>query len=184
VRIAAATIAARGAEFTRDELHGRDTVQLGDGTLAIDARNRAPVTVVIGDNSFAIANGRAEVVASGSSVVAVVVSAGAVEQTSGAAHATIAAGATWAPPPGPKTSLAAFRAGWQALHDGRNADALRAFELATDPVVVEDASFWSAVALDRAGSTSAARSRYEAFLTRFPDSTRAEAARAALARLR
>jgi hypothetical protein len=184
MRQAAATLTARGAEFSRDELAGRDTVQLRDGTLAIDARNRAPITVVIGDTAFAIAGGRAEVVASGGIVVSASALAGSIERTAGDVRETIAAGSSWSPAPSPRTSLAAFRAGWQALHDGRNIDALRAFQLATDPVVAEDATFWAAVALDRAGSTDEARARYELFLAHFPESTRAEAARAALARLR
>jgi hypothetical protein len=158
-------------------------VALRDGALTIDARNRAPVSVVVGDATFAVANGRVKIVASGSVIVSAHVFSGSVERIDAAVHATIEAGEAWTPPPGPKTSLAAFRAGWQALREGRNSDARSAFVLATDPVVVEDATFWAAVAAERAGDDDAA-ARYDAFAVQFPDSAHVDAARAAAARLR
>jgi TolA-binding protein len=77
-------------------------------------------------------------------------------------------------------SLATFRTGWEALHEGRNTDAIAAFDRATDPVVAEDAAFWAAVATERAGDAEAAARRYRAFLDRFPQSPHADTARSAL----
>ncbi len=80
-------------------------------------------------------------------------------------------------------SLAAFRTGWEALRADRYADAIAAFDTATDPVVAEDAAFWAAIAAERAHDDAAAARRLRGFLARFPNSPRADAARAALARI-
>jgi hypothetical protein len=81
-------------------------------------------------------------------------------------------------------SAAIFRTGWRALRGGRFADAIAAFDRATDPVVAEDAVYWAAVAAERGGDAAEARRRFARFLTRFPRSPRAAAVRAELARPR
>ena len=78
-----------------------------------------------------------------------------------------------------QTPVAAFRAGWEALRAARYADAIAAFDRATDPAVAEDASFWAAIAAQRAGQADDARKRLDLFLATFPDSPRAEDARRA-----
>jgi hypothetical protein len=178
-----ASIAATEADFDRARVHGRDTIELHDGTLVVDARDRAPVSIVVDGTTFAIANSRAKIVVVGGVIVTAHAFAGAVEMTGPTTRATIAAGDVWTPPPGPATSLAAFRAGWEALRAGRNADAITAFDLATDPVVAEDALFWAAVAATRANDRDDATRRLQIFLDRFPDSARAEDARDALDRV-
>jgi len=75
--------------------------------------------------------------------------------------------------------LAAFRIGWEALRERRFTDAIAAFDRATDPAVAEDATFWAAIAAQRAGDIADARKRLDGFLTRFPDSPRADDARKA-----
>jgi tetratricopeptide (TPR) repeat protein len=75
--------------------------------------------------------------------------------------------------------LAAFRAGWEALRAQRYADAIAAFDRATDPAVAEDAAFWAAIAAQRAGQPDDARKRLDLFLATFPESPRAESARRA-----
>src|SRR5262249_11519310 len=159
-----------------------DTVRLRDGILVIDTRDRNPIAVAMADTTIEVTNGRAEVVASGSSVVSVRALAGSVDRVRG--DSRVAISGRWSPPAGRDTSLAAFRAGWRSLRDGRNGDAKLAFDPATDPVVAEEASFWAAVAADRNGDPETAIRRFERFLDDYPDSTRAEAARAALAHLR
>jgi hypothetical protein len=77
-------------------------------------------------------------------------------------------------------SVASFRDGWEALGAGRNTDAIRAFDRATDPVVAEDAAFWGAVAAQRAGDHDAGARRFREFLATYPQSPHADAARAAL----
>jgi len=84
------------------------------------------------------------------------------------------------PPPEPDTSLAAFREGWTARDAGRNADAVAAFDRATDPVVAEEAMFWAAVCAGRAGDRDDSARRLRAFLDKFPHSSRRHDARAAL----
>jgi TolA-binding protein len=80
----------------------------------------------------------------------------------------------------PSPALAAFRAGWEALRAGRNADAIAAFDRATDPAVAEDARYWAAIATARAGDQDGAKRRLRAFLVAFPASPHADEARAAL----
>ena len=77
-------------------------------------------------------------------------------------------------------AVAAFHEGWVALHAKRYADAIAAFDRATDPAVVEDATFWAAIAAQRAGNIDEARKRLADFLARFPDSPRADRAREVL----
>jgi hypothetical protein len=176
-----AALASSDGVLERTRLRGRDTIHLHDGTLVVDARDRTPVSVVAGDVAVAIADSRVKLVAVGDVVISVHVVIGAADLTRGDMHDKLAVGATWTPAVAPATSLALFRAGWKALRDEHFADALAAFDLARDPVVAEDAAYWAAVAASRAGRDHEARTRFEAFLQAFPDSTRADAARAALA---
>jgi hypothetical protein len=172
-----AALASSDGILERTRLRGRDTIHLHDGTLVVDARDRAPVSVIAGDVTVAVADSRIKIVAVDDLAVSVHVVAGAAEVGSD----KLAGGATWTPPVTPATSLAMFRAGWKALRDERYGTALAAFDLARDPVVAEDAAYWAAVAASRAGRDREARTRFEAFLKDFPDSTRADAARSALA---
>jgi outer membrane protein assembly factor BamD (BamD/ComL family) len=81
------------------------------------------------------------------------------------------------------SSLASFRDGWQALRAADYATAITAFDRATDAVVIEDATFWAAIACERASRRDEATRRLQAFIARFPDSPRVTDARAALTRL-
>lgn len=174
----AATITG-DADFTRD---AHDTIQLRDGTISVDARDRAPVAVAIGDTTIHIANAHVEIRAANGVILSAHAFAGSVERISPESKAVISAGEVWTPSP-PAASLAAFRAGWSALHEGRNTDALAAFERASDPVIAEEAAFWAAVAAQRASDREGAAQRFRAFLVAYPQSSRADAARAALQQL-
>ena len=174
----AATISG-DADFTRD---AHDTIQLRDGTISIDARDRTQVAVAIGDTTIHVSNAHVEIRAAHGVIVSAHTFAGSVERTSPESKAIISAGEVWTPSPS-AASLAAFRAGWSALHQGRNADALAAFERASDPVIAEEAAFWAAVAAQRANDREGATQRFHAFLDAYPQSTRADAARAALQQL-
>jgi TolA-binding protein len=170
------------ADFTRDDTNERDTVQLHDGTISIDARDRAPVAVAIGDTTIQVVNARVEIRAAHGVIVSAHSFAGSVERTSPESTAVITAGEVWTLPPA-EASLAAFRVGWQALHDNHNAEALGAFERANDPVIAEESAFWAAIAAQRVGDKDGASQRFRAFLDAYPQSARADAARAALAKL-
>ena len=173
----AATISGDG-DFTAS----LDTIQLRDGTISIDARDRTPVAVAIGDTTIHVTNARVEIRAAHGVIVSAHAFAGSVERVSPESKAVISAGEVWTPPPA-AASLAAFRAGWAALHESRNADALAAFERASDPVIAEEAAFWAAVAAQRANDREGAAQRFRAFLVAYPQSSRADAARAALQQL-
>ncbi len=178
-----ASLAAGDAQLTRSSIDGVDTIELRDGTIELDTRDRAPATATANGTTIAIA-GRTEIVAHGGVIVSARVFAGTAEIRAGGERTSIETGEIWTPPAGPASSLAAFRAGWQALRAERFPDAIAAFDLAIDPVVVEDAVFWAAVAAERAGLHDEARHRYADFVTRFAGSPRVDAARAALDRLR
>ena len=170
------------ADFTRDDANERDIVLLHDGTISIDARDRAPVAVAIGDTTIQVKNARVEIHAEHGLIVSAHAFAGSVERTSPESTAVISSGEVWTPPPA-EASLSAFRRGWQALHDGRNQEALAAFARASDPVIAEESAFWAAIASQRIGDLEGATLRFKAFLDAYPKSPRADAARAVLAKL-
>ncbi|MFT3693342.1 MAG: hypothetical protein QM831_09400 [Kofleriaceae bacterium] len=187
---AAATAAAVGAKVSTvaakvtgdsdaDYTRLGNGVVLRDGIILVDARDRAPVAVAVGDTKLRVHNAHVEIKAAHGVIVSAHSFAGSVERTSPESKAVIQSGEEWAPTPR-EAALAAFRIGWRALHEGRNADALAAFERASDPVVSEESSFWAAVAAQRAGDLGEAKQRFRAFLDAYPHSTRADAARAGL----
>lgn len=105
-----------------------------------------------------------------------------------APSAVAAKGAT--PSPGPQPALPlkprsdedAFNAGWASLRSGDFSQASHAFQdvLTTpDSPLAEDARYWNAVALQRAGRTPEALAAWEAFLQSHPDSERAAEANVA-----
>ena len=175
-------------------------ISVHEGTLPLDTRAAEPVTIVAGDTRVVVADARASIVAHDGVIVSAQVFAGSVEITRGATHVFVDAGNVWtrpakaatttppreAPPQatGADASLAAFRSGWEALRLARFADAIAAFDRASDPVVAEDAAFWAAIASERAGDRAEAARRLDAFIARFPASPRIEAARGALERVR
>jgi hypothetical protein len=209
VPAAPADIVATDAEYVRD--HQR--VQLRAGKLAIDTRGGRAVEVVSADTSVNVAEANVEIVAKKGAIAMVHVFAGSAQVTASGRRVIVAAGDVWIPAPPPKRvaavpdpaepppvgeaidptpvvptssverSLAEFRTGWTALRGGFNADAVAAFDRATDPVIAEDALYWAAVASERAGDREGALRRYKAFVDRFPQSPRIDAARASLKRL-
>ena len=73
----------------------RDVVQLREGELAVDARDREPITIVAGDTSVVIASSRAKVVARGGVIVTAHVFAGTAEVTEHGKRHVIDAGEVW-----------------------------------------------------------------------------------------
>lgn len=183
-----AEVVANGADYARNADADRDVVQLRDGELAIDARDRDPVTIVAGDTSVVISRSSAKVVARGGVIVTAQVFAGTAEVTAHGRRRVVDEGEVWVPSkhavaPVASTGFDAFRGGWQALREARYAEAIAAFDRATDPGVAEDAAFWAAIACERAGQLDDAARRLQAFVDKFPASPRQEAARAALLRV-
>jgi TolA-binding protein len=190
-----AAIESRGARLQQDG----DAVRVTDGAVTIDARGRRTTEVRIGAARVTVADAQVRVVARASQLLQVKVLAGSAEVAVARQVWIVDVGEVWraplpAPPPPlppapaprpvepPARSAAvdAFRIGWEALSAGRHADAIAAFDRATDPRVREDASYWAAVAAARAGDDQDARRRLRAFLAAFPSSPRAAEARAAL----
>jgi TolA-binding protein len=165
-----------------------DVVELADGALAIDARGRAPVAIVARDIRIAIAAARAEVTAHQGAIATVRVFAGSVEIDDRGRRVVVASGDLWTAPAEARddqreASARAFRDGWAALRAGRDADAIAAFDRATDPAVAEDAAYWAAITSERTGDRADAARRLRDFIARFPTSPRIGAARAALDRV-
>jgi TolA-binding protein len=188
-----AAIIGKGAVFARAQRGDEDVVTLRDGEVSIDATDREPVTVVAGDTRVMIVASRAKVIARQGVIVTTHVFAGNAQVTTNGRSQVIDAGDVWMrPEPKPVAppasgalteSTTAFRQGWEELRAKRHAEAIAAFDRATDPVVAEDAAFWAAIATERAGDLDGAATRLRAFLDRFPQSPRAETARAALVRV-
>jgi TolA-binding protein len=165
----------------------REIPPLANGTATIDARNAAPVRVVTGDTKVNIASSKVEVSSRGGVVTMVRVFAGSAQVDYSGKRQVVVAGDVWVRPAEPTAtageSLHAFEQGWAALRASQYAEAIAAFDRARDPVVAEDAAFWAAIASSRAGDRASAARRLRDFMTRFPGSTRSDAARQALARL-
>ncbi len=185
-----ADVSARGADFAREQQGSRDVVTLRDGELSVDATDREPITIVVGDTRVTIASSRAKVVARQGVIVTTHVFAGTAQVTTNGRSLVVDAGDVWmrepeasAALPPANDSLAAFRSGWEELRAHHFPQAIAAFDRATDPVVAEDAAFWAAIATERAGDLDGAAARLRSFLDQFPSSPRSETARAALERV-
>jgi hypothetical protein len=172
------------ADYARSLDGDRETVKLTNGALTVDARHAHPVRVVAGDTAIAVKKARAKVTADHGVVSQVDVFAGSVELTIAGKTQIIEAGEMWSRPSSADDSLVAFRSGWKALRSGDNAEAVKLFDHANDEVVAEDAMYWAAVASERNDDPSGALTRYQQLLDRFPHSTRAKEARAAIERLK
>lgn len=156
-------------------------MKLTDGELTVDAAGGGPITVITGDTRILVRS-RAKLVARRGVIVQAHVFAGTAEIERAGRTQVIEAGDVWTAPGG-NDSLAAFRAGWEALHAKSYAEAIAAFDRATDEIVAEDAAFWSAIASERAGNLADAERRLQRFLETYASSPRADAARSALARV-
>jgi hypothetical protein len=174
----------RAADFTRLTVEDREVLALRNGTLTIDARNAREVEITMRGTTVRVDEAKICVVAHRGVIETVTVFAGSAEVTARGKLTVVEAGMVWVPDAvGAATALREFRVGWAALRDGDLATAIAAFDRARDPVVAEDAAYWAAVAVERAGNVGDAARRFAGFLDLFPKSPHAETARVALARL-
>ncbi|MGE0403607.1 MAG: FecR domain-containing protein [Kofleriaceae bacterium] len=173
------------ADFTRKLTANHEIVKLASGELTVDTDHGAtrPVQVVTGDGTLAFKRARVKVVATKGAIAQVSVFSGTAEITVNGTKTIIEAGMVWERPATPADSSSVFQEGWAALREGRNADAIAAFDLAVDPMVAEDALYWGAIASERNNDPAGARQRYELLVEKFPKSPRAKKAKKALARL-
>lgn len=152
---------------------GRDLLALADGVITIDSRDARDVDVRVADTVVHVNTARVRVHARAGAILSVQVIAGSAEIDTPSRHVLVEPETTWfSEPTREQLSVRAFRDGWIALRDGRNAVAIGLFDRATDRAVAEDAAYWAAVAAVRAGDPSAAH-RLAEFVRRFPSSPRA-----------
>lgn len=173
------------ARYSSTVVADREIVTLASGELTVDTNSGVthPVHVVTGDTTLALQRAKVKVIATKGAIAQVSVFAGTAEITVGGKTQVIEAGMVWERPASPQDSSVAFQEGWAALREGRNADAIAAFDRAVDPMVAEDALYWAAIASERDGDPAGARQRYEVLVDKFPSSPRSKQARAALSRL-
>jgi hypothetical protein len=172
------------AELTRLTVEDREVLELRNGTLTVDARDAREVEITMRGTTVHVEDAKICVSASAGVIGTVTVFAGSAEVTSRGKLVVVEAGMVWVPDAvGPSTALREFRAGWAALRDGSLRVAVGAFDRARDPVVAEDAAYWSGVAAERLGDRRDAARRFAGFLDLFPASPHADSARIALARV-
>lgn len=163
---------------TREVHGGRELVALTEGTITIDSRATRDVDLRVATSVVHIADAKVRVQVRRGAILSVAVIAGSAEIETPQRRYVIAPETVWYSQPAEENiAVRAFREGWIALREGRNADAIAAFDRATDRSVAEDASYWAAVAAARAGDP-AATARFAAFLRAFPSSPHASAAQA------
>jgi len=169
-----------GASYELD--HDRVRVRGGGARI----QSPTPIVVELGGAAVTV-TGHVELRAPRGVIASVHVFAGSAQVTNASRVTTIVAGETWLRPGEPSVSPQAasadtswFAIGWIAYREGRDADAIAAFDRVDDPAVVEDAAFWAARAAERSGDVAGARSRFERFLERFPSSDRGDSVRARL----
>jgi ferric-dicitrate binding protein FerR (iron transport regulator) len=172
-------------DYSRKVTADHEIVRLASGELTVDTDHSTarPVHVVTGDTTLAFKHARVKVIATKGAIAQVSVFAGTAELTVNGTTQIIEAGMVWERPATPADSSTAFQEGWAALREGRNADAIAAFDRAVDPVVAEDALYWGAIASERIGDAAGAKQRYEMLLEKFATSPRAKKVKKALARL-
>ena len=163
--------ASSGARISHVVGDERDVVTLADGTLEIDTRASRDVDVRVGNTIVHIADAAVTIRARKQAIVNVHVVVGAAHIEAPDGHVTLERDALWTPSPtATQLSLAAFRDGWIALRAGQHREAIAQFDRVTDPVVLEEAMYWSVIAAHRAGDRELARERTAAFLRAFPQS--------------
>lgn len=163
--------ASSGARISQIAGDDRDVVTLTDGMLEIDTRASRDVDVRVGNTVVRIDDAAVTIRARKQTIVNVQVVVGAAHIDAPGHHVTLERDALWTP--GPSTtqlSLSAFRDGWIALRAADYRAAIAQFDRVTDPVVLEEAMYWSVIAAHRAGDHELARERTAAFLRAFPKS--------------
>jgi len=166
-----------------DPRAARDVIRLRGGELTVDSTSSRPVEIVSGETAIAVKKARVKVIATKGVVSSVAVFAGSAQVTIDGHSVIVEAGTVWERDVARDDALAAFKAGWAALRAGDNTAAIAAFDRAVDPIVAEDAVYWSAIASERSGNSAGAVTRYRELLAKFPSTTRAAEARAAIERL-
>jgi hypothetical protein len=183
-----------GARFSRSA-QPDEVVRLTEGEISIDVTPLHPgerFRVVTADGEVEVHGTSFAVSASGDRLVAVKVDHGLVEvRHAGHPAVLLSAGREWhAPALAEQEQVAqrtpaeiAFASGWRTLRARKYGPAASSFERAAQAsenassaagaLLAEDARYWQAVALARAGRNDEARATMALFLDRYPTSARA-----------
>ena len=162
--------ASGGAVLSHRVGADRDVLSLVDGVIEIDTRTARNVEVRVGDSVIRVDDAAVKITARKRTIVSVHVVVGAARITSADQHVTLQRGSLWMPGPSAKQqSMSTFKDAWIALRAGRNHEAMELFDRVTDPVAIEEAMYWAAVAAKRAGEADASE-RFARFIQRFPAS--------------
>lgn len=170
--------ASGGAVLSRRAGADRDVLNLSDGVIELDTRTARNVDVRVGDAVIRVDDAAVKITARQRTIVSVQVIVGAARITSADQHVTLQRDSLWMPGPSAKQqSMSTFKDAWVALRAGRNREAIELFDRVTDPVAIEEATYWAAVAAKRAGDADAS-DRLARFLEKYPDSEYATRLRA------
>jgi TolA-binding protein len=163
--------ASGGAVLSRRIGVDRDVLSLVDGVIELDTRMARNVDVRVGDAVIRVDDAAVKITARKRTIISVQVVVGAARVISADQHVTLQRDSLWMPGPSAKQqSMSTFTSAWIALRAGRNHEAMELFDQVTDPVALEEASYWAAVAAKRAGDVDDAKQRFTRFLARFPAS--------------
>jgi hypothetical protein len=189
-----ARVAASGSATFEHVVEGNgdtEVVLLRDGAVRIEAVHLEPgqrFLVATNDAEVEVRGTVFEVEAREGALVRVAVISGRVEvRRTGQDRLILEPHQAWAkddPTPVEHPAERAFREAWQAFAGGRFADAARAFADADEEgsPVREEARYWRAVALLRAGDDRAAERAFRGFLKSYPGAPRGEEAALLLGR--
>ena len=163
--------ASGGAVLSRRVGADRDVLSLVDGVIELDTRTARNVDVRVGDAVIRVDDAAVKIIARKRTIISVQVVVGAARITSADQQVTLQRDSLWMPGPSAKQqSMSTFRDAWIALRAGKNREAMEMFDRVTDPVAIEEATYWAAVAAKRAGDLDDASQRFARFLARFPGS--------------
>ncbi len=163
--------ASGGAVLSRRSGTDRDVLSLVDGVIELDTRTARNVDVRVGDAVIRVDDAAVKIIARKRTIISVQVVVGAARITSADQQVTLQRDSLWMPGPSAKQqSMSTFKDAWIALRAGRNREAMELFDRVTDPVAIEEATYWAAVAAQRAGDLDDAKARFARFVQRFPGS--------------
>lgn len=160
-----------GAVLSRRAGTDRDVLNLVDGVIELDTRTARNVDVHVGDALIRVDGAAVKITARKRTIISVQVVVGAARVISADQQVTLQRDSVWMPGPSAKQrSMSTFRDAWIALRAGNNREAMALFDRVTDPVAIEEAMYWAAVAAKRAGETDDASARFARFVQKFPAS--------------
>jgi hypothetical protein len=160
-----------GATLTHRVGDDRDVLVLVDGIIDVDTRSTRDVDVHVGSSTIRVDDASVRIRASKHAIVSVQVVVGAARVIAPDQHVVLERDSVWLPSGAHgDQSLTAFRDAWIELRAGHDREAMELFDRVTDPVVLEEAMYWAAVAAQRTGDPTLGEARMRAFHRRFPGS--------------